>query len=112
MRSKKVLGIATLIIGVLLILASIYVKNEVIQGRGQISSAQSKLNLGKEVLSLNPYTKEVGKQAGAMGQKKIEEGTAEADKYEKIADGLMIAGIIVLILGAGVFFVSCCRRKK
>ena len=112
MRSKKTLGIGILIIGVLLIIGALYVKGQVAHGREQISSAKSSLHTGESILSLSPATKGVGQAMGAAGEKKVKEGTAEADKYEKIGNGLMIAGIVAIVVGAAMVLSKFLRKRK
>lgn len=112
MRSKKTLGIGILVIGVLLIIGAIYIKGQVAHGREQISSAKSTMHAGESILGLSPATKGAGSMLGSAGNKKIAEGSAEADKYEKIAGGLQIAGIAALVIGAGMLLYSCCCHKR
>ena len=60
MTAKKIIGIVAAAIGVLLIVGSLYIKNEVIAGRLQIKKAKESVSKGKTILSLTPVTKGVG----------------------------------------------------
>lgn len=109
MSGKRIFGIILFIAGVAMIGASMYIKTQVLEGREQISSAQKKVDTGKGLFSMTPYTKDVGDALGKSAQKKIEAGTAEADKYEKIAGWLQIGGIVFMIGGAFMIIIG---RKK
>lgn len=109
MNLKKLIGIVMLIGGIIMIVTSIYIKNEVSSGRREISSSQRQVNQANDLFSLTPQTKEVGKVFTDSAQGQINKGTLKADLYAKRALWLQIGGIILIILGIGVFFVG---KKK
>lgn len=107
---KKILGIIAVILGALLIFFSFYIKGQVSEGRKEISEAKEKVSKGKKLFSFNPFTKEITKGLTDSAEKKIQEGIAKADEYENLAIWLQIAGIIFLVIGIGLIFLS--RKKK
>lgn len=107
LRSKK-FGLILIIIGAIALGASFYIKQQVLQGREQISTAQKSADVGKGLFSLSPATKPAGEIFGGAAEHKIKAGTAEANRYEKIANGLLIAGIILIIAG----IISIFRGRK
>ena len=109
MSARKVSGLVIAVVGVGSLLFSMYIKNEVAKGRGQIKDAQGKVDTGKGLFSLSPYTKDVGDALGSSAQKKIDEGKMQADAYEALAQWLQIGGIALIVIGAAVFLVP---KKK
>lgn len=109
MKANKILGIILIIAGLVMLGASFYIKNQVLQGRAQISSAQSKVDTGKSIFSLSPNTKPVGNAIFGGAQSQIDAGSAEANYYANMANGLQIGGIIAIIVGAAILFFA---RKK
>lgn len=110
MLKKRILGIIIAVIGVLCLLTSFYIKSQVSDGRVQIADAEAKVRKGKELFSLNPVTKEAGKVIMDPIDKKIQAGTAEADRYAAIAMWLQIGGGIFIVIGGWLIFIS--RKKK
>ena len=109
MNSKRVTGIVIAIIGVAMLFFSNYIKGQVAEGREKISSAQSSVDKGNSLFNLNPITKEVGKGLTGSAQRKIDEGSAEADQYAQYAQWLLIGGIVLIVVGIGAVIFS---RKK
>lgn len=106
MNTKKLLGIVFLAAGVVMIGFSYYTKNQVAQGQMQVDSAQSKVDAGNKLFSVNPVSKEVGKGLTGGVQRKIDEGQSDIDYYTNVAQWLMIGGVACLILGAGTLFLG------
>lgn len=110
MLTKRISGIIIVILGIFLILSSFYIKSRVSSGREQISEAKESVRKGKQLSDLNPFTKEVGKHITDSAERKIKEGSAEADTYDTIALWFQIGGSVFVVIGAGLIFVS--RKKK
>ncbi|HSX10905.1 MAG TPA: hypothetical protein VLF94_04230 [Chlamydiales bacterium] len=109
MKKKKILGIALIVVGAIMLLFSHYIAEQVAEGRMRISSAQSTLNTTNRVFDQTQYTKPVGGLFTGGAQQRINAGTAEADQYADLAQKLQIAGIVLIIVGVGVLFLG---KKK
>ncbi len=110
MNYKRTLGLIMEVVGVVMFFIAGYIKGQVEQGRGQISSGQKKVDTANSLFSVNPVTKEVGKGVTSSAQREINQGRLEANKYDEIANWLRIGGIVVVIVGAGVLILG--GRKK
>ncbi len=110
MRVKKIFSIIVFVIGILMLGGSYYIKNQVEQGKIQISSAEKSLSRGKSLFSLNPVTKQIGEGISRSADRKIDSANAEIQYYSNVAQGLLIGGIILMVLGAGMFFLG--KRSK
>ncbi len=109
MDYKKIAGILLVAGGITLLAFSYYIKHEVEVGKGKIANAQEKVDTGNRLFSMNPTSKEVGKIATSPIQRKINAGVRDVAYYEKLAYELQIGGILLFILGMGVFFLP--RRR-
>lgn len=110
MNWKRILGIIVVVLGIACIFFSNYITDQVNEGKGQIKSAQKKVDTGTGILSLSPYTKDVGEKLSDSAQKKIDEGKAQVTYYEGIAGQLQVGGIVLIIAGAVLIIIG--RRKK
>ena len=110
MKTKKIISLLLIILGLGLIGTAMYINSEVETGKHKISRAQSQVDQGKNLFSLNPVTKEVGKGLTGGAQKKINEGKQQVTHYEGVAKVTQISGIILLIIGIATFF--CCRKSS
>ena len=70
MNFRRILGFIIAIIGVLMIIFSFSIKNQTEEGHQKVHSAQKKVDSTDTVLSLSPYTKQVGKGITGSAQKK------------------------------------------
>ena len=105
----KKIGILLLIIGIAAIGSSFYIKSRVDTGKEEISRAQSHLDQSSSLFSQNPVIKEIGQEFSGAAQRKINAGKNEVKDYEEKALWLMAGGIICIVIGLGIFFVS---KKK
>jgi hypothetical protein len=112
MKFKRILGIVLIVAGIAMFFMSNYIAEQVAEGKGQISSAQQKVDTGNKLFSLNPATKEVGKTFSGSAQKKIDEGKLEVTKYEKIADLLHTGSIVLVIAGVVLVIMSFVGKRK
>ncbi|MES2344619.1 MAG: hypothetical protein V4494_01585 [Chlamydiota bacterium] len=108
MNRKKILGVVLLVVGFAMYLFSVYIMNEVGEGRDKISTSQSVVDAGKGLFSENPF----GKAATDSAQEKLDEGSEEASAYEKLAHVLHIGGAILIVVGAGVFILGFINRNR
>ncbi|HEY5260145.1 MAG TPA: hypothetical protein VIJ46_05795 [Rhabdochlamydiaceae bacterium] len=111
MHSKKIIGIVLIVIGVAMFIFSNSISNQVAEGRGEISSAQSQVDTGNTLFSMTPETKQVGKVFTGSAQDQINAGSAKADYYERMAHWLKIGGVVIALIGVGCMF-CCCRKKS
>ena len=109
MNSKKTAGIVIALAGAVMLVFSGYISSQVAEGKEKIKKAQSQVNTGNSIFSVNPISKQVGQMATGSAQKKIDAGSAKAAEYEKTAHLLQMGGIGALIVGAIVFFLG---KKK
>lgn len=104
--------VGLVILGIVCLFFSSYIRGQVEEGRGKISKAQSVVDKGNSLFSLNPVTKEVGKGITGSVQNKIDEGSKEADFYESMAMLLRIGGIVLIVAGAGLFIYRQYKKRS
>lgn len=112
MKKRKMMAIVFLVVGIVCLGASHYIKTQVAGGQEQVDSAQKSLDRGSKLFSNNPVSKEVGDTLFVKPiQKKIDAGQEEVLYYARIAQFLQVAGIILIIVGAVLFFIPA-RSKS
>ncbi len=109
MLKKIFFPIILILIGIAAIMGSVYIKNQVVEGRRQIAEGKEKLERGKGLFSLNPITKELGRGLEKQGQSKIKEGTRKADYYQSLSNWMLYGGIVFIVAGSVVLLI---KRKK
>jgi len=107
---KRILAIIVLIIGLVLLGISFYIKNEVNKGKKELSEAQEKIEKGKKILSFTPIPKEVSKGLQGMVKGKINAAVELIKKYSFIAWVIQSVAIAFIIIGLALFFFG--RSKK
>ena len=120
MIAKKILGVLIVLIGIAMLGGSYYIQNQVNEGKIQVASAQSKVDTGKALFSNIPVAKDVGvvgeigkgigKGLASSAQSKIDAGSEQIRHYEKMAFGLKMGGIALIIVGIAVVFIG--RKKR
>lgn len=111
MKAKLIAGIVIIVLGIIAIAFSVYIKNEVEAGKVKISSAQSSVDTGKSLFNLSPATKPFGEVITGSAQDKIDQGRQDVAKYEMISNWLMGIGIALIIIGIIVVLTGF-RKKK
>jgi hypothetical protein len=106
MHFKRIVGIVVLVIGVVLVGFSIYIKTQVAEGKEEVSRAQRRVDQGNSLFSLTPVTKGIGKGISGSAQEKINEGVRKIGEYSSLASGLEIGGIILILAGLGIILVA------
>ncbi|MES2198615.1 MAG: hypothetical protein V4489_00395 [Chlamydiota bacterium] len=106
MKSKRKWGIVVLVLGIIFMLGSFYVKSQVEAGQKKITSAEKQTGWGEDILSLNPATKELGKGLTGSIQEKVSEGKEQVKFYTSVANWLEVGGIVFIILGFGLIFLG------
>lgn len=109
MNAGKVLAILIALAGIVSIGTSRYIMTQVEQGKLEIASGQSKVDSANSLFSLNPLTEKYGKTFTESGQNRINQGKLDVERYSEMARWLKIGGIVLLVVGLGVFLIS---RKK
>ena len=113
MNIRRVSGIILLIIGIVMYFFANYIADQVTAGKEQISSAQSKVDAGNTLFSLNPYSKQIGKAVVTdPAQQQINEGKQQVSQYDQISHWLHTGGIVVMIIGAGLIIISFIGKRK
>ena len=95
---SKTFGAVLIVVGIALMGMSYYIKKEVAEGEGRISSAERSVDTTNRIFGGSV----VGKAVTSPISKKIREGKETAAYYAKVGNVLMIAGIACLVLGIGI----------
>jgi hypothetical protein len=104
MKGRKLIALIIAAIGAIMLLFSNNIAAQVALGRTQISEGQQQVDTVNSLFGTSSYTKPIGNELTRSGQKRINEGTAEADYYQNVSNMLKIAGIVLIVIGAGAFF--------
>lgn len=109
MSVRKVYGVVMLVIGIVAFGLSMYIRDQVDEGREKVSSAQRRLDQGNSLFNLTPFTKQIGKGVTGGAQNKINEGILQIQKYNDFAAWLQVGGIVFMVVGAGIAIIA--KRK-
>lgn len=115
MKSLRIIGIALILLGIVSYAFARYIDSEVAKGRKQIAEGQQTVDTINKFSGVTPYTEDVGEAITKDGQRQIDEGKMQANRYAKIAYSLYTIGIILFLVGIILviigFFVRY-RQKK
>ena len=112
MTIKRIIGMIVALAGVALLFLSNYIAEQVTEGRAQISDAESQVGTGRQVFGLNPVSKQIGeKTIFNPADKKIAAGKEEVARYEVIARRAKMGGIVLIVVGFGIFIIPFKRRR-
>ena len=109
MNLKKIFSVIVFVLGLAMLWGSYYIKTQVASGKLQVSSAERSLSQGKSLFSINPITKQIGEGISKSADRKISNAKEEISSYENLAQILQIGGIVLVVLGFGLFLFS--RRR-
>ena len=113
MNFKRIIGILVAIAGVAMICISYYIQNQVEAGKIELSSGEQKVNQGKALFGLNPYSKAVGnKVIFNSADQKISAGKEEIAYYEMLEQRFWIGGLIATAVGILIIVVPFGRNKR
>ncbi len=112
MKSKCIIGTILFIGGIALIGFSMYVTQQVEEGQGKVSRAQSKVDQGKGLFSGNPITEEIGKGITGGVQRKIDAGKEEITFYQQVSVWSKIGGIACIVIGLSIFLIPTKKRTR
>ena len=110
MNIKQVMGLLAIIIGIALIIFVVYGKYQVAEAKGEISSAKKKVEQGNQLFSLNPLSKEVGKQMSGGITQKIQNAEHTVEYYEMLFMWCQVAAVVLIVGGSGLIFF--CRKGR
>lgn len=99
MKMKKKWGVIVLLLGVIFLAGSFYIKGQVEEGNQKVAKTEKQMDLGDKLFSITPETKEIGKGISGSVDKKLIEGKEQIAFYTSMADWLEIAGVVFIILG-------------
>jgi uncharacterized protein YjeT (DUF2065 family) len=111
MNTKKIIGIALIVVGAVMLFFSNYIAEQVASGKMQIQEAQGKVDSADSLFSQTKYTKPIGNVFTGSAQKKIDAGQSEVNKYESMSNNLKIGGIVLILIGVIVLFVPMKRKS-
>lgn len=110
MNFRRILGMIILVIGILMMIFSISIKNRTEEGNQEVKSGQKKVDRTNKAFSLTPLTEPLGKGVTGSAQKQIDEGKEEIAYYQQMAKWLKTGGII--FIAAGVVTIIIPRKNK
>ena len=96
MNTKRIVGLVILIVGIIAIIYGGYQKR-------RITEAQGNVQKGTSLFSGNSASEQIGQSVGGAIENKI-------TSYNAPVMMLMIGGIILAIIGGGMFL--CCGKKR
>lgn len=110
MNVKKIISVALVIVGCFMLGGSYYIKKEIREGQLQIDSAKSTVKTGTKIFSLSPVTEPIGSGIARAADKKIRSGEEQIAYYTKVANFLLVGGLV--LVGGGVFLFFTERKRK
>jgi hypothetical protein len=96
MNTKRIIGIVVLVIGIIAILYANHQKK-------RIAEAQGNIEKGTSMFSGSSVGSEVGRTVGGAMESKV-------SSYNAPVMMLMIGGIVLVVIGAGMVFFCRCKR--
>jgi hypothetical protein len=111
MNFKRVVAIVIFIAGGVMFGVSLYIKEQVRQGKIEVSDAKRNVERGRSLFSLTPATEPIGEGLARAAEGKIRSGEEQIAYYSHMAQMLQIGGIVLMVAGAGLFFVVRRSRK-
>jgi hypothetical protein len=112
MKFLRVLGILVLIAGIVSILFSSYITEQVKEGKVQVAQGEKTVSQGKQLFSLTPLPSQVGDTLSGSAEKKIGAGKQQISQYEALAQQLQTGGIVGCVVGAGIIIISFFGKSK
>lgn len=104
MNGRKILGIVVAIVGAICLVFSHYIAGQIAEGRLRIASGQRQVDTTNSLFNQSQYTKPIGGVFTGSGQERINAGNAQISYYESVENKLKIGGIVLIVIGAGIFF--------
>lgn len=112
MKTQKIIGLVIAAIGIVMLAFSLYIKQQIAQGKEEISAGEKKIKTATSIFSLTPQTRQVGEGITGSGNKKISEGKQKISEYEILANQLQTGGIVLIIVGGGIYLFASRKKKR
>lgn len=110
MNIKQVMGLLAIVVGIALIIFVVYGKQQVAIAKGEISDAKQKVDQGNQLFSLNPISKEVGKQVSGGISQKIQNAEHTVEYYENLFMWCQVGAVVLIVGGCGLIYF--CRKGR
>ncbi len=104
MKAKRKWGMVMLIIGIIFVACSFYIKEQVTAGEKQIAGVEQKTDMADKLFSVAPGGDEVGGSLTSPIKDKVSEGKDQIEFYTSVSSWLKIGGIIFIVFGVAVLF--------
>jgi hypothetical protein len=108
---KKAFSILLFLLGIACYGGSLYIEDQVAQGKIKLKDAQKNIDQTDQMLSLSPYTAPLGRGLKEASKGKIDEGKQQINYYTDFSSKLKLAGYILMGLGA-ISIPFAFRKKK
>lgn len=110
-KARLIFGCVLTAVGIVLIALSVYINRQVEEGRGEIASAQAKVDQGNRLFSAGGKTsKQIGQGITAPIQNKIDDASRQASYYDGMATSFLVIGIVLLLPGVALIGTSFTKR--
>ena len=106
MLRGKIGSVVVIIVGVVLLFCSFYIKGQVKEGQEKISGIEKNVGIGDKLFSLSPASKEIGSEISKPIREKVAEGKDQIEFYSSLAKWLEIAGVILVVVGVFVILIK------
>ncbi|MEN9343296.1 MAG: hypothetical protein RLZZ453_83 [Chlamydiota bacterium] len=108
---RKIIAGLLIILGVAAVGASMYINEQVLAGAQKIKNAEQSLDTANQLFSLSPVGKDIGKGIRSSADKKINAGKEMVAEYAALAGQLKVGGIAAILIGGVLFFFPRTRKK-
>lgn len=98
MKTKRIVGVFVFIVGIILILLSLYIRNQQEEARGKVSK-------GTSMMSGSSYGKAAGNMMSDIAEGKI-------SSYDAAAKWSLIGGIVLAVIGGAVTVIGFTGSKR
>ena len=103
---KRIIGVIIIIVGIIAIVFSNYIKNQVAEGKVKIKKGEKTVGAMDTLFSQSETTETLGKPLTSSAKKKIAAGKEDVQKYTMIGNLFLAGGIVVIIVGLGLVFIG------
>lgn len=108
MSQRKIVGVLLLIVGVILIVASLHMKSLASMGEMRVSGGEERVSEENRPY-VRPLARERSREFSEQAEERIGEGEEMVNYYQQMGTWLQVGGIAFLIVGVGALFFK--KRK-